>query len=110
MKRIALLPAIVLTAMLAAPPLSGVEFMHRDNQGYDQYSCGTERRGGRVRVKALGGTRYRVISKQLSGEFEITPQTVESNWCLGSVGLARIACGFCRFADPAENPENRSDR
>jgi hypothetical protein len=103
MKQPVRLPIIVLAAILAAQPLQAVEFMYKDNQGYDLFSCGTHRRGGLVRVKALGGSRYQVFSKPLSGEFEISAGTVEAEWCLGATGAARIACGLCKFSTPKDS-------
>lgn len=79
-------------------PANAVEFMYRGNRGYEHYSCGSNRRGGFVKIKQISPTRFRIYSKRMSGDFEISPQTVEKAWCLGPVGAARIVCGFCKVS------------
>ena len=76
---------------------AGVEFVFRGNKGYDHYSCGSNRRGGYVRVKSIGNDWFQIFGKRLSGEFEISLNTVDKAWCLGNVGAARIGCGFCKL-------------
>jgi len=102
MSKTRLVLASALILILLAQSLQAVEFMYKDNQGYDLYSCGSNRRGGLVKVKVLGNSQYQILSKQLSGVFELSPATVEGDWCLGTVGAARIACGLCKFASPPE--------
>lgn len=87
--------------ILASFPANAVEFMYRGNRGYDYYSCGSNRRGGIVKVKKIDTNRYRIYSKRMSGDFEISTRTVGKSWCLGAVGAARIVCGFCIV--PLEN-------
>lgn len=82
----------------------GVEFVYRGSRGYDYFSCGSDRRGGFVRVKATGENTFQIYSKRISGEFEISPNTVTSNWCLGKVGAARVACGACRLNNEDDLP------
>lgn len=77
-------------------PVFAVEFMYRGTRGYEHYSCGANRRGGIVKVKQIAPTRYRIYSKRMTGDFEISPATVDKPWCLGSVGAVRIVCGFCK--------------
>lgn len=86
---------LIMAAVALASPAQAVEFMYRGNKGYQHYSCGAERRGGFVKVKQIGPTRYRIYSKRMTGDFEISPATVEKSWCLGPVGAVRIVCGFC---------------
>ena len=94
MKKVLFLVSVVL--ILTSLPASGVEFMYRGSRGYEHYSCGTEGRGGIVKVKKIGQDRYRIYSKRMSGDFEVSTQTVDKAWCLGPVGAARIVCGFCK--------------
>jgi hypothetical protein len=82
--------------ILASFPALAVEFMYRGSRGYEYYSCGTEGRGGIVKVKKIGGDQFRIFSKRVSGDFEISARTVNEGWCLGPVGAVRIACGFCK--------------
>ncbi len=97
--RTALLISVVF--IFGSIPADAVEFMYRGNQGYEHYSCGSNRRGGYVKIKQITPTRFRIYSKRMSGDFEISPRTVNKAWCLGPVGAARIVCGFCKI--PLEN-------
>jgi len=81
--------------IFSSTPVSAVEFMYRGNRGYDYFSCGSNRRGGIVKIKQISPTRYRIYSKRMTGDFEVSPATVDKDWCLGPVGAARIVCGFC---------------
>jgi len=93
-KRIVFLVTVVL--ILTSLPALAVEFMYRGSRGYEHYSCGTNGRGGIVKVMRIGDDRFRIYSKRMSGDFEISPQTVDKAWCLGPVGAVRIVCGFCK--------------
>lgn len=78
-------------------PVFAVEFMYRGNRGFEHYSCGSEGRGGIVKLKRISSTRFRIYSKRISGDFEISPRTINKAWCRGPVGAARIVCGFCKI-------------
>ena len=86
---------IAVSLIFISIPVQAVEFMYRGNRGYDHYSCGSNRRGGFVQIKQIAPTRFRIYSKRMRGDFEISPQTVDKSWCLGPVGAVRIVCGFC---------------
>ncbi len=87
---------IATVLIMASFPAQAVEFMYRGSRGYEHYSCGTNRRGGIVKIKKMGLDRYRIYSKSIAGDFEISSQTVDKAWCLGPVGAVRIVCGFCK--------------
>lgn len=93
-KRMVFLISTVL--ILASFPAMAVEFMYRGTRGYEHYSCGTEGRGGTVKVMKIGENQFRIYSKRMSGDFEISTRTVDKIWCLGAVGAVRIVCGFCK--------------
>ncbi len=93
-KRMVFLISTVL--ILASYPAMAVEFMYRGSRGYEHYSCGTGGRGGIVKVMKIGIDRFRIYSKRMSGDFEVSTRTVDKIWCLGPVGAVRIVCGFCK--------------
>ncbi len=87
---------ITTVLILASFPAMAVEFMYRGSRGYEFYSCGTDGRGGIVKVMKIGDNQFRIYSKRMSGDFEISTRTVDKLWCLGPVGAVRIVCGFCK--------------
>jgi len=92
--RTAILISVVF--IFSSIPVYAVEFMYRGNKGFEYYSCGSDRRGGIVKIKKISPTRYRIYSKRMGGDFEISPATVDKAWCRGPGGAARIVCGFCK--------------
>jgi hypothetical protein len=105
-KRMIFLISTVL--VLASFPAMAVEYMYRGSRGYEHYSCGAEGRGGIVKVMRIGDDRFRIYSKRVTGDFEISTRTVDKTWCLGPVGAVRIVCGFCKV--PIEQIMVRPDR
>ncbi len=100
MKSIGVRAVFLISALfiLTSIPAEAVEFMYRGTRGYEHYSCGSDGRGGIVKIKYIGPEQYRIYSKRLSGDYEISLQTVGKEWCLGPIGAARIVCGFCKVS------------
>lgn len=88
---------IFLLLVFTLTPISGIaiDFMYKDTRGFRFYSCGANRRGAKVAIKAIGGDRFQILSKPYSGFMHIPPEVMEERWCTGLMGAVRVICGLC---------------
>ncbi|MBU3914849.1 hypothetical protein KKA14_04880 [bacterium] len=77
--------------------VSAIELIYVDNQGFRHYSCGVDKRGGKVSIKPDGKDRYLIRSKKYSGIMVLPESASRNQYCSEIAGAVRIICGDCEM-------------
>ncbi len=74
-----------------------IEFIYIGNQGFRHYSCGVNKRGGKVAIKSDGKNRFWIRSRKYSGILTLPETTEENRYCSGIAGAVRMICNECNM-------------